>query len=424
LTTLIPLLQTILLLIFVVPVGYLLFLMLAAAFYRPRSSEKLGQSPLDYLILIPAHDEALTLPAVLPSILALRSGHGLRKPRVVVVADNCTDNTARLAQAFGAEVLERFDPRHGGKGYALEWAIGELMQEDKPARFEALVILDADTVPDKNFLEEIDRSFQTGARVVQGRYGILNQAQATWRTHLLSTAFLIYNHVRPLGRAVLGLSDGLRGNGMAFRREILEKFPWQAYGLVEDIEYANRLVKAGLKVTYAPAAIIYGQGAASRKQATVQRMRWEGGRFRQVRADVPSLLATALTRASFSALDRALDLLIPPLALLALLLGGLTTLDVILWLVLGGAWLGATVIGWLMLMVALALFVLGGLAVARAPRAAWLALLFAPFYVLWKLQIYIRMLVVKAPKEWIRTPRSTIEARDVPATVVEVDQKG
>jgi len=424
LTTIIALLQTILLLLFVVPVGYLLFLMIAAAFYRQKRSTKAEPAPFNYLILIPAHDEALTLPAVLPSILALRSGKGSRQPRVVVVADNCTDNTADLARTAGAEVLERFNPTLGGKGYALEWAISQLMEKYGPDRFSALVILDADTVPDKNFLEEIDRVMLNGAVVAQGRYGILNQAEASWRTHLLSTAFLIYNHVRPLGRAALGLSDGLRGNGMAFRRDILERFPWQAYGLVEDIEYANRLVKAGLKVTYAPAALIYGQGASSRKQATVQRMRWEGGRFRQVRADVPSLLRVAVTRPSFSAFDRALDLLIPPLALLALLLGGLTVLDVILWLLLGGAWLTATVVGWLVLILGLLIFVIGGLAVARAPKAAWMALVFAPFYILWKMQIYIRMLVFKAPKQWVRTPRSTIETRDVQATTVEVEQKG
>lgn len=421
--TVVALLETLLLLIFVVPVAYLLFLMVAAAFYRhPRHNNTL--TSFNYLILIPAHDEELTLPAVLPSIMALRNRQGTSSARVVVVADNCSDNTAALARMAGAEVLERFNKNQIGKGYALEWAIEELSRKYGPDQFNVLVILDADTVPEKNFLEEIDHILQSGAQVVQGRYGILNQSEATWRSHLLATAFLIYNHVRPLGRATLGLSDGLRGNGMAFRRSVLERLPWEARGLVEDIEYANRLVKAGMKVTYAPRASIHGQGTSSGKQATVQRMRWEGGRFQQARADLPSLLRIALTKANFSALDRALDLLIPPLALLALLLTSLTFLDVIVWLVLGGEWLGATVLGWVGLIIGLILFIIGGLAVARAPRAAWLALVFAPFYVLWKLQIYIRMLIIKAPKEWIRTPRSVIETKDVQATTVESKQKG
>jgi cellulose synthase/poly-beta-1,6-N-acetylglucosamine synthase-like glycosyltransferase len=196
---------------------------------------------------------------------------------------------------------------------------------------------------------------------------------------------------------------------MAFRREVLEELPWRCYGLVEDIEYANRAVLAGKKITYAPQARIYGQGAGSRKQATVQRMRWEGGRLQQARADLPPLLRYAISKPSFSALDRALDLLIPPLALLALLLGVFATLNGLLWLVLGGSWLKTTLLGWLGLIAGLIIFVVGSLLAARARLEAWAALAFAPFYIVWKFYIYGRMLVRKVPTEWVRTPRSRID---------------
>jgi cellulose synthase/poly-beta-1,6-N-acetylglucosamine synthase-like glycosyltransferase len=319
-------------------------------------------------------------------------------------------------------VWERQDIDQRGKGYALEWAIGRLIQEYAPARFNALVVLDADSLPDNNFLQEADYSLRCGAQVLQGRYDILKQ-HSTWRTHLLSTAFIIYNHVRPLGRATLNLSDGLRGNGMVFRREVLEELPWRCYGLVEDIEYANRLVLAGKKVTYAPQARLSGQGAGSRKQATVQRMRWEGGRFRQARKDIPGLLRYAVTKLSFSALDRALDLLIPPLAMLALFLGGFAALNVVLWLVPGGSWLEVTLIGWAGLITGLIVFVVGGLLVGQAPRAAWAALAFAPFYIIWKLYIYGLMLVRRTPTEWVRTPRSIIDVKELPV-VVESEKEG
>jgi len=247
------------------PVLYLLVLMAAAAFYRrPRPK---GRAPLTdekLVILIPAHNEALTLPACLEGMKQLRGGS---EPLVVVVADNCTDDTARLARQAGALVYERHDLAKRGKGYALEYGIGRLLAEYDRSQFDTLVIFDADTLPDPAFLEEVRQGLRGGAKVLQGRYDVLDP-RTSRRTRLLYAAFLIYNHIRPLGRTTLGLSDGLRGNGMVFRREVLESLPWQAFSLVEDIEYTNRLARAGLKVTYVPQARFYGQAAATGQQAS------------------------------------------------------------------------------------------------------------------------------------------------------------
>src|SRR5262249_21997555 len=71
------------------------------------------------VVLIPAHDEAKVLSRTLAGVLPeLAAGD-----RVLVVADNCTDDTAAIARAAGAEVLERDDPRHRGKGFALDAGI-------------------------------------------------------------------------------------------------------------------------------------------------------------------------------------------------------------------------------------------------------------------------------------------------------------
>jgi 1,2-diacylglycerol 3-beta-glucosyltransferase len=152
-------------------------------------------------------------------------------------------------------------------------------------------------------------------------------------------------------------------------------------------------------------------------------MRWEGGRFRQARKDIPGLLRNAVKKLSFSALDRALDLLIPPLAMLALFLGGFATLNAALWVALGGPWLEATLLGWAGLITGLIIFVVGGLLVGRAPRAAWAALAFAPFYIIWKLYIYGLMLLRRIPTEWVRTPRSIIDVKELPV-IMESEKEG
>ncbi len=408
--------EIILLIIVGVPVFYLVFLMLAGLFYRDKSASSSSQknqlpggeiSPVRFAIVIPAHDETLTLPASLQAMKKLQTSYS-PPPLIVVVADNCTDDTAELARQAGVVVYERTNLELRGKGPALQWAIERL---NRDYEYDALIIFDADTLPDMEFLKEADKALQTGCQVLQGRYDVLNQTQ-TWRSTLLYTAFILFNHVRPLGRAALGLSDGLRGNGMVFRREILQQLPWEAFSLVEDMEYTNRLALAGLKVTYVPSAKLYGQAAETREQATSQRLRWESGRWQQARQDVPPLLGRAIKKFDMVALDRAIDLLIPPLALLAISLLGLTFVNLVLCLWLGFGSLGAILVGWLGLLVALALFVFGGLAVAKAPAHAYRALLFAPFYILWKVQIYLLMLFRRGPQQWVRTNRTKIELSD------------
>ncbi len=412
--------QFTLLVILGVPVIYLVILMIAASFYGrhknlPKNTTGDPSSATNFVILIPAHDEALTLPTTLQTIKALRyKGDTAQEllPIVVVVADNCTDNTAKAARDAGVIVLERHDKSLPGKGHALNWAITLLLQKYDRNQFNALVIFDADTIPDASFLEEANQSLHNGCQVLQGRYDLLNQGQS-WRTRLLYSALVLYNHIRPLGRTVLGLSDGLRGNGMVFRRQVLEQIPWQAFSLVEDIEYTNRLALAGIKVTYVPQALIYSQAAHTGKQASTQRMRWEGGRIKQAKQDVPTLMRHFLTKRDWVAFDRAVDLVIPPLTILLFALFALTFINLLSWLWLGGVGLSISLAGCLFLLIAMVFFVVGGLWIGRCPVSAYTALLFAPLYMVWKLPLYLKMILRRTPQQWIRTSRTKIELNDL-----------
>ncbi|NWJ45881.1 MAG: glycosyltransferase family 2 protein [Chloroflexi bacterium] len=412
------LIMTVLLGLLLPLVVYLIMLVIAGAFYRKPNSQKRSLLELErngkypnLVIMIPAHDEALTLPATLQhfNMLSLDRA-GKVKPRIVVIADNCTDNTAELAREVGVEVYERFDTENRGKGHALRWAFEKLPQ-DFPA-YEAVVIFDADTVPHAEFMIEAAAAYSRGVSVMQGRYDVLDPHE-TWRSSLTYVAFALFNHVRPLGRAVLKLSDGLKGNGMLISRKVLEKLPWNAYSLVEDIEYTSRLVQADMKVEYVPEAKLYGQAAASSKQALSQRLRWEGGRGAQARKDIPGLLKTALLKRNVAAFDRAMDLIIPPLGLLVALLIFSSLLNMLAWLLVGGAWLGWTLSLFGLSLVGIIIFVLGGLLVARVPARAYLALARAPFYIAWKLWVYVILVTRRLPSEWVRTERAKIEVQDV-----------
>lgn len=371
-------------------------------------------TPLSLVVLVPAHDEALVLDASLASLA--QQDYPAARYEIVVVADNCTDSTAGIARARGATVWERTDTAQRGKGYALDWAIAQLLARPLPA--DAFVIMDADTWAAPDFLSHINTRLmaQTDARglcALQGRYGVLNKAEG-WRAALMSAAFDLVNHVRPLGRDRLGLSVGLKGNGMAFTRKTLARVRWHGDSLTEDLDFALDLARAqNLRVGYAPEARVWAQMPTSGAQAASQRRRWEQGRRHSVRALALPLLWEGISRGRPLLIDSALDLLLPPLAELSGLL--------LFWLALIGfgvshhilphpaLWKGAGAIalmGWFA-------YVLGGLRLAGASREAYLALLRAPFYMAWKVMLALtgrraKPSAAHSAPEWVRTARAPL----------------
>jgi 1,2-diacylglycerol 3-beta-glucosyltransferase len=372
---------------------YLVILTLSAFTFKKMAGSDV--QPLKLVVLIPAHNEALQIAA---TIAALRqSKYPESCYAVMVIADNCEDETAAIAREAGALVRERSDPVRRGKGQALDWFLRE--QAEAYSSYDGVVIIDADTVADAGFLKEIAASLShPQVDVVQGYYGVLNPAD-NWRTALMAAALCVFHHVRPAGRNRLGGSAGLKGNGMAFRSEILRRYGWPAHSIVEDLEFGTQLLLGGISVHYNPDAIVCAEMAVTRKQAETQRRRWEGGRLQIFRKYALPLLQIWARRGEFRHFDGFMDLLIPPLSLLVLALGVLLTVAFFAFpfmaLLLGFS-LGGIV-----------LYVFCGLVLKRAPLAVWLYLMAAPFFVLWKLPLYLGMFKGKAGNQWVRTQRKT-----------------
>ena len=401
-------------------IAYLLTLLLAADRALKRRQDAAGGIPPvlpRITVVIPAHDEETVLEATLESLAG--QDYPVDRFEVVVVADNCSDATAAIARARGARVFERREPRLRGKGYALDWAFQRLLAAPDPT--EAFVIVDADTFVDHGFLRTMTGRLATGQDVrgrcaLQGRYGVLNRGEG-WRAALMDGAFELHNHVKLLGSERLGLSVGLKGNGMAFTRAVLEQARWRGSSVTEDIDYGlDLLCDHGVRVGYVPEARVLAQMPVTAAQAASQRARWEEGRSRLLRARCLALLSAGLRRRDGRLCAAVADLAAPPLAELAgllLLWGALIALGHAAgWL--AGWWYGA----WSGGALGLAAYVLGGLRVAGAPRAAYLALLRGPAYAAWKFALYASRLLrgraeATAP-EWVRTARRPIAGKIEP----------
>lgn len=385
---------------------YLVFLTLSALLARlseRRTEPDRKKADSRFSILIPAHNEEVVIAGCLDSLLHF--DYPVQLSRVFVIADNCTDATAQIAASAGAVVLERQDEEKRGKGYALDWALRQVLPGDE-GWTDAVIVFDADTRADPQFLRYMDEKLRRGGQVMQGQYNLLNPFD-NWRTGLLYSALLLHNRLRPLARQALGWTTLLKGNGMCFSRRVIERFGWNAYGLAEDIEYTTTLLDAGIRVESVPRAALYTQAAQTTRQADSQRMRWEGGRFALARRDGLRLLRSAARHRSFARLDWAMDLLTPPVGILVGVPVIMLALDIPLALLLGAP-LGFAARAWLAVLAGAFIYVLGGLLISGAQAKAYLYLLCTPLFLFWKLKVYATMLLGRGPRGWVRTERTTM----------------
>lgn len=370
---------------------YLAILTVTAYFFKKKTKPLAMRRKI--AIIIPAHNEELQVEAAISSIR--NSNYSKYLYSVFVIADNCEDSTALIARKAGAKVFERTDVDNRGKGQALDWFFKNYKKEY--FKFDAVAIVDADTFLHPDFLSEISSSLShPEVKVVQGYYGVSNPGE-NWRTALLSAALNIFHHLRPAGRNKIGGTAGLKGNGMAFRSEILKKYGWPAHSIVEDIEFSINLLMDDILVHYNPDAIVYGEMAIERSQAETQRKRWEGGRFQLFKKYAFPLFKMFLTRQKVRYLDGFMELFTPPLS--ALLLGQLILL------ILAIFFYPATWHIFALYLFGTVIYVFSGLLLMKASFKIYLYMITAPFFIIWKVPIYFKLVLSRTPNVWERTQR-------------------
>ncbi len=348
-------------------------------------------------VVVPAHNESAVIrrTALALAEAAVEDGN----TGLLVVADNCADDTAAQARTTGAEVVVRDDTRVRGKGAALRFAF------DKETRAEWFLVVDADSRLDPGFLPALRRAIgaaQSDASTValQARYLGDVPADATGRdavrARLIAVAMMAFNVLRPRGRDALGQSCGVFGNGFAVRASAVRGAGWGSDAIVEDADQHLRWQAAGLRVRFVDDAVVRGELPVTAGAARTQRARWEGGRLALARRWIPCL-ATQAARGNTGSLEALADLLLPPLAQLA---AGLALLALLPF----GPGRALAFAGFALL----ALHVAVAMRLGGATRAHVTALCTAPLYVVWKLAGMAATLRAAAGRAgWVRTARNT-----------------
>ncbi|MEY4749802.1 MAG: hypothetical protein RIQ60_2016 [Pseudomonadota bacterium] len=376
------------------PAWSLLLLTLAGGVARPKPAPA-GRRPT-LAVLVPAHNESGHLRPTLDNL----RGQIAAGDRLLVVADNCSDDTAAQAREGGAEVVERFDSARRGKGYALAFGIRHLAASGQP---EVVAVVDADCIVSPGALEHIARLAAHHGRPVQMLDLMVSGPAASLRARILEFAWRMKNWVRPQGSARLGDACHLMGTGMALPWPLLGQAQLDHGHLAEDMALGLDLALAGRAPLFCTEVRLTSQFVADAGVARTQKARWEHGHLAAMGQHLPRLLRGAWQRRDAALAALALDLVIPPVALYTAVVAALTV-------TLG---LAALLLPELLLP-ALGLVLASGAAFVLAIGLAWWRcardlisareLLALPLYALWKLPIYVAYAIGRR-SAWVRTRR-------------------
>ena len=346
-------------------------------------------------ILIPAHNEEKLISTTVGRLAAELGS----RVRIMVIADNCDDQTAAIAKASGAEVIERFDPDRRGKGYALSFGL-EHLATDPP---EVVIVIDADCRVSQGTVMALSTQAMSTHRPAQAEYSMLPPAQPGPQTMISALALLVRNSVRVRGQTRLGFPCQLGGTGMAFPWHVIRRAPATESHLVEDMLLGIALAEMGHPPLFCPEARVESELPARTEAGRGTRRRWEHGHLALLINRVPRLLVRGLITCDIDLLAMTLDLAVPPLSLLVTTLLGLTLAT----LALGIAthvWTAAAIATSSLTMVAAGTF-LAWIRFGRKLVPLRYALCI-PAYLLWKVPIYLAFAVGRRQRTWNRTERS------------------
>ncbi len=357
---------------------------------RPRSSFS-GK----IAVLVPAHNEESGIAETLSNIKShLRPGD-----RLLVVADNCTDNTAGVARALGAEVTARFDPSRRGKGYALDWGL-TFLAPDPP---DIVVVIDADCHIVEGTLASLASESALLNRPVQALYVMTASARSSVGQHVAEFAWRVRNQVRPLGLKRVKLPCQLMGTGMAFPWKLIRSANLANGHIVEDLKLGLDLAKLGSAPLFYPETMVASTFPSSGEGIRAQRQRWEHGHIGLIRRVAIPLLRHGMTQRDIRLTALSLDLLVPPVSLLGLIILAL--------LVVTGLAAACGLTAHALILSASCLVLL-----ATSTMLAWWkfgtdilparSLLQIPVYLVEKLPVYAKLVRGRGVSYWVRSDRA------------------
>lgn len=295
--------------------------------FKPKKFEASKQHR--YAVLISARNESAVIAHLIHSIKTQTYPGNLVD--VFVVADNCTDNTADISRKAGAIVYERFNKSLVGKGYALHYLLELINKDYGISNYDGYFIFDADNVLEKDYIEQMNKVFDNGYRIVTS-YRNSKNFGSNWISSGYALWFLREAKFVNNARMLLGVSCAVSGTGFLIHSDIIqENNGWNYYLLTEDIQFSVDNILKGEKIGYCGDAIFYDEQPTTFKDSWNQRLRWSRGFYQVFFRYGKQLAERAFFKFDFSCYDMFITL-VPGigLSIISGILGGISLLSGVL----------------------------------------------------------------------------------------------
>jgi glycosyltransferase involved in cell wall biosynthesis len=374
---------------------FILLIQVVAAIALPKPVMQLAKLAIrpKVVVLMPAHNESLVIAQTIQAIMPQLNSDD----QLLVVADNCTDDTAQIAGALGAVVAKRTNQQQRGKGYALDYGLQQLKQNPP----QVVIIIDADCLISSNAIAELAQACTIYQRPTQALYLMHAQPDPSLKARIATFAWIVKNKVRPLGFERLGLPCQLMGTGMAFLWQDLMQINLASGHIVEDMKLGVDLCRINKPPLFLPNTLVTSFFPPSQAATKTQRARWEHGHLSVIINEAPGLIFEAIKNKNSQMLGLACDLIVPPLAILVLLCLVIFVASFALYY-FTGFWL-ASLFALLLLVMLASAVILAWLTFGRA-IISFKQLCYAPVYALTKIPLYIKFFVNRQV-EWVRSKR-------------------
>ena len=274
-----------------------------------------------FMAIIPAHNEEEVIANLIDSLK--KQDYPKELFDIYVIADNCTDNTAQVAKDAGAIVYERFDELHKTKGYAMQWFLKQMIEEN--VDYDAFCVFDSDNIVKSDFITVMNKKLCQGEEVVQGYRDIKNPTDS-WVSAGYAIFYWTMNRFYHLARYNLGLSPLINGTGFMVKFDLIKPNGWQTKTLTEDIEFSLQNIASGRKLGWAIDAKVYDEQPVDFKQSWSQRSRWTVGHLQCIKYYAKDLAKGIAEHKTLMNFDGFLYILGIPMMILTFLLLGVNLL--------------------------------------------------------------------------------------------------
>ena len=265
-----------------------------------------AKAQLKYAVLISAKNEENVIANLVKSILD--QDYPKELFRVFVVADNCTDETAKVAKAAGATVYERFNETLRGKGYALNDLFKWIDKDFGIDSFDGYMVFDADNLLSPNYITEMNKIFSNGYKVCTSYRNSKNYG-SNWLTAATGIWFLREARHLNHARMLLNVSCMVSGTGYVMHKDIVRRNGgWNFFLLTEDVEFSVDCILRGEKIGYCESAVFYDEQPTGFVDSFNQRLRWAKGFYQVLYKNFKGLIKGIFTKFDFTYFDSLITL--------------------------------------------------------------------------------------------------------------------